>query len=148
MLMFMSVSPPFLSVMIKSYGIALVIPFVVTGINAISDINYAGPSADTAYILKFHFLSALVYAFPISGLVYLVLRKPHYDERKNIAKQLVYYLILIILGGVSGVFTAFLFVPDSAGLDGIFPAMFAIFFGSIFLPLSVYIYHRYANREV
>lgn len=126
---------------LKSYLIALFGCILLTGINAISDIKYSDNSV--SYILKFHFLSSLGYAIPISLLVFYVIRNQDKNLRVQKVFNVILYLALIVIGAVLGSIVATsLFVSNNGGLDALGPMIAGQLIGAIVLPVIVFFVRR------
>jgi hypothetical protein len=136
---------------IKSYGIAFTGCLFLTSINAVFDYNSSYNSDSLGDIFKFHFLSALGYAIPVSALVFIVIRNQSRQVRVQKALQIVTYLVLTIAGGFLGslVVAKVIFDADEPGtgdLDMILPWSLGIIVGAILLPTAYFLYRRKNKR--
>lgn len=137
---------------VKSYVIAFAGCLLLTSINAVIDYNNSFNYDSLNYLMKFHFLSALGYAIPVSALVFFVIRNPSRQVRVQKALRVVNYLALIIIGGFLGNLVMAKIIYDfdepssGEGLDLILPWLLGIVVGAILLPTIYFLYARKNKR--
>ncbi len=139
-----------LKTLTKSYALALLGTLLITSINAVYDLRSQYNVNDFGYIIRFHFLSALAYAIPVSLAVYYVIRSQNRNAQTQKFVQIIVYFLSITIGAISGsvVMLYIVFGNDgSTGLEGIPVLIAGYIIGAVVFTLCTFVVRRYLKNN-